>query len=250
MEPKIVYFKKDRKSSETFELTEIMENGNVLKRTFKQEKDGYHLYSETSSDTNTPKGEIRIEKVSFNSDGTLKKSDIKSKSETVETFKITDWEEARKRVRELQEEVEANLEVDYHSLLVFDSSNLKTKLPTPTDLYEYPIIKLRALPGNEKITRKQGAEKFETAFVPVIDEKLYFHYYPTKNYVNTTGDNIFALDTRVTDEMYSDEDFLNYISFMVDKVNAKPEHFLTLMNMQREQRAMQEAEDIGDLFPR
>lgn len=245
-----MYFKKSRQPAETFELTEILENGNVVHGAFKQTKDGFHLYAETSKKTFKPKGNIRIDKVSFNEEGALKKTEITKNSETVETFKFSDWEAARKRIRELQESVNDDMSVDYHSLVEFDASSVDIDLPTPTDKYEYPIIKLRALPGSEEIKRKKGAEKFERVFIPVIDEMLYFHYYPTKNYVNTTGDNIFALDTRVTDEMYSDNDFLAYISYMVDKVNAKPEHFMTLMNMQREQRAMQEAEEIGDLFPR
>jgi len=250
MQPKILYYKKTRNTEQDFDLVEIMENGEVVKRTFKQKKDGYHLYEETSRDGFNPNGEIRIDKVSFKKDGTLRHDEIANNSKTVETYKIKEWQKAREHVRELQAEVKEDTSVDYHSLLVLTEDAPNKDIPSPTGKHVYPIVKLRANAYSENIRRKVLPEKVEKAFCPVINETLYFNHYPAKNYVNTTGDNIFALDTRTTDDTYTDDDFLDYINFMIKKVEAKPEHYLTLIHMQREQRAMLEAEEIGDLYPR
>jgi len=250
MQPSVVYWKKLNSNEQGYDLIEIFEDGNVVKRSFVQRKDGFHVYEETAKDGFKPNGKIRIDKVSFSKDGSLNKNEVLKKSKTVETYKLSEWEAARQKVRALQKSVTDDITTDYHSILALDEDSVNISLPTPTNRHDYPIVKLRAINYAQNFKRKVNAERLEKVFIPKLNEVIYFHHLPKQHYVNATADNIFALDTRIANDNFTEEDFFAYINEYVQKINKKLTHYRTLINIQREQRAMHEAEEIGDLFPR
>jgi len=250
MQRRIVYWKRHSYSESGFDLVEFFEDGQILKRRFERDKDNTTLYKETQNQVVTAKGQIVIEKVTFDQDGHLKKAELSKHTEALETYAPEDWQKARKKVRKLQEKVKDDLTTDYHSLLKLEENSIPEETLKLTDRTQFPIVKYRVRSDKETLMRKEAPEQVSVEFIPVLNEKLYFHYIPKTKHCNVSGTELFALETYDCKNNTTEEEFWDFMDSVLKKVHGNEEKYRALIDAQREQRAMHETDVLGDLYPR
>ncbi len=250
MQEKVVYWERQNYTETGFYLVEVFENGQMRKRRFEHRGGDYHFFEEKSNESIQLEGKIRIEKITFGPDFCLRKVDIVKNLDIVETYDVSEWQKARKTIRSLQKKSKADLEIDYHSVLVLDKKFIKDNLKK-TEHHIFPIVIFRAINDEDDcVHRKENPEQVATTYIPSLNEVLYFHHAPDSRHISMTGDNLFALETKVTDATLDDDEFIAYVQRMRDKVEQKQDYYRKLIDSQRERRAMVDTEIIGDLYPR
>jgi hypothetical protein len=250
MQARVIYWKQYNHTEQGFSLIEIIEDGTILKRSFINHEEYGRYYQETHQESFQAKGEIVVEKISFDEDFRLKKTDIPNNLERLSTYDFNQWETARKEVRKLQKASVDTLHMDYHSVMRLDIASLPEEIKTVLDRYDFPIVKYRVISDGTYLLRKKYPEQLSIEFIPSLNEKLYFHHIPENNHFNMSGDDLFALDVTVSDELGDEEAFWQYIHSMIQNVEKNLKHYRSLINTQRERRAMLETDVIGDLYPR
>jgi hypothetical protein len=251
MNASIVYWQRQNYSEKGFTLIEISEDAKLYKRVFKNFAGDYKdlCFEEKDCETKTLDGTIEIRKVDFGKDSKIKKADIYSSSEVIKTFDASQWQEARTHVRHLQNEVKENIHIDYFSDIVFDDKVLSNYINGEVKA-QHTIVPLRVDNENSHFKREIDADQFAVIYVPVINEKIYFHHTLSTNHVSVTGDNLFDLDTKATHANLEEESLLEYIETIRSDIEDNPDHYRKLITQQRKRRAMVDTDVIGDLFPR
>lgn len=251
MDKNVVYWERQNYSETGFTLIEILEDGTLEQRKFLKQDGDYRdqCFEEAQCETLNLNGKIIIQKVTFNSDGTLKKEALDDHVETVDSYDVSAWMEARKKVREYQKRVEDDMQIDYRSVLMLDSELIAKKLQK-TDQKTFPLIPCRIKVSSETIKREKHPEQMFAIYIPMLNEVLYFHHMPKHNHISITGDQLFALDTKITDKPWDNETFLAYVYKKKHEIGNNKTYYRTLIDSQREKRAFMETETIGDLFPR
>lgn len=251
MEKNVVYWERQNYSETGFTLIEILEDGTLNQRKFLKQDGDYRdqCFEEAQCETLNLNGHIIIQKVAFDKDGRLKKEALDDNLEDVESYDVNAWKDARKKVRELQHRVDNDMNVDYCSILRLDSELISKKIKK-TDKKTFPLIPCRVSISNGTMKREKHPEQMIAIYAPVLNETLYFHHMPKHNHIAITGDQLFALDTKITKKPLNDEDFLAYVYEKKDEIEKNEKYYRTLIDAQREKRAFMDAETIGDLFPR
>ena len=250
MKARVVYWKRHDYTENGFKLIEVLENGTIIRRTFAKSNNKQMIFNETHREDYQAKGSIAVEKIDFGSDGQLKKSSCEDKISVVSSFDLSDWETAKQTVLNYQKETEDNLNIDYHTMLYLEKDSVLTFLKQGLKRYDFPIIKFRFNYDADYFKREKYPEKLEIVFVPLLNEKLYFHYFPESDHLSMTGDDLFALDIRECSEKVPCVSFLDYVDEKIEAVNNNPKYYQTLINKQRERRAMLDTDVTGDLYPR
>jgi hypothetical protein len=251
MNASIVFWQRQNYSEKGFTLIEISEDAKLYKRVFKNFAGDYKdlCFEEKDCETKALDATIEIRKVDFGKDSRIKKEDIHTKSEVIKTFDSNKWQEARDYVRKMQDKVKDNEHMDYFSDIVFDKNVLSTYINGEVKA-RHTIVPLRVDNENSHFKREIDADQFAVIYVPVINEKIYFHHTLTTNHVSVTGDNLFDLDTEATHANLDEESLLEYIETIRKDIEDNPDHYRKLITQQRKRRAMVDTDVIGDLFPR
>ncbi len=251
MNASIVFWQRQNYSEKGFTLIEISEDAKLYKRVFKNFAGDYKdlCFEEKDCETKELDATIEIRKVDFGDDSRIKKDDIYTKSEVVKTFDANAWQDARDYVRKMQEDVKENEQVDYFSDIVFDKDVLSSYINGDVKA-RHTIVPLRVENENNHFKREIDADQFAVIYVPVINEKIYFHHTLTTNHVSVTGDNLFDLDTKATHANLEEGSLLEYIETIRNDIENNPDRYRKLITQQRKRRAMVDTDVIGDLFPR
>jgi hypothetical protein len=250
MRPRLIHWERKNYQTNQFDLIEFYEHGEVLKRTFKKQVKDYVYYAEVNKESFMVKGNIRLDKVTFNEDQKLLNKDLIHNKEEVEHFALEDWEKAEKTIRKLQDDTAKDLTVDYRLVFVVDTDSITGDNPLPKERREYQITFFRAITTTKYIFRLENPENLAIIFVPELNESLYFHYIPDANHITMTGDNLFALSTRVVKEKLNEYEFFETVQDMLEDVHSDVKYYHTLIVKQRDRRAMLETDIMGDLYPR
>lgn len=250
MQKKVVYWKTYNQTEKGYTLVEIYEDGTLLKRRFERNQKDPFTYKELQATPCDSKGEIVLEKITFDDAFKVSKHHLPENLEQLESFKLDEWKNARKHVRTMQKEVLDSLSVDYHTVLRLDPESICDEIREILDRFDFPIVKYRVVSDGDYLKRKKYPEQLSIEFMPSLNEKLYFHHIPENKHFNMSGDNLFALDTTYTESTQDEEGFWNYIHEMLNKVSINLSHYQTLITKQRERRAMLETDVLGDLYPR
>ncbi len=251
MERNVVYWERQHYSENGFTLIEVLEDGTLNQRKFLRQDGDYreHCFEESQCETLNLNGKIIVQKVKFDEKGILSKDALDNNVEDVATFNVEDWQAARKKVRELQKKAADDLSSDYRSILYLDSDLAYKQIKKSKDDY-FPIIPCRVKVTNGTLKREKHPEQMFAIYVPVLNEVLYFHHMPKHNHISITGDQLFALDTKITEKPLDEEAFLTYIYEKKHEIEQNDKYYRDLIDSQREKRAFMETETIGDLFPR
>lgn len=251
MNASIVFWQRQNYSEKGFTLIEISEDAKLYKRVFKNFAGDYKdlCFEEKDCETKELDGTIEIRKVDFGDDSRIKKDDIYTKSDIVKTFDADKWQDARAYVRTMQSEVKDNEHVDYFSDIVFDADVLSAYIKGDVHI-RYTIVPLRVNNQNAHFKREINADQFAVIYVPIINEKIYFHHTLSTNHVSVTGDNLFDLDTQATHANLAEGSLLEYIETIRNDIEDDPNRYRKLITEQRKRRAMVDTDVIGDLFPR
>lgn len=252
MKRKRLYSERLHYNEQGFDVIDVCEDGTVLTRHFvKTSKSGhYHTYKETERSSFKPEGKIRIDKVDFSNEPKIRKTEFENHLTTIATFTLDEWKEARKQVVELQKETEDDLTVDYQSVLELDESSVKERIPSPSNKKAFTIVSVRATMHYATIERTKHPEQLAFVYIPELNENLYINHIPGHKHITVTGDNLFALETRQTDETLSDDDFWRTVETIEAQIVENLEYYRSLINKQRERRAAIDTDAIGDLYPR
>ncbi len=246
---KTVYWKRFDYRESGFKLVEILEDATLIETIYEHRGGDPEDYEAITKNTKQLSGDIVIEKLDIKN-SSLPLSDMKKHLSETQTFAISDWSKARQAINDLQKESHDDLTVDYHSVLRLKDVKADGDVPALAGQYQYPIVPLRVVKENGTVVRKKHPEQLSIEFIPEINEHLYFHNMPGNSHVNMTGDDLFALDVKETDQPYDYEQFLNYIHTMLQTVRENLTHYKELIEKQRERRAMLETDEMGDLYPR
>lgn len=251
MNASIVFWQRQNYSEKGFTLIEISEDAKLYKRVFKNFAGDYKdlCFEEKDCETKDLDATIEIRKVEFGDDSRIEKDDIYTKSEVVKTFTADKWQDARTYVRDMQDEVKTNEHVDYFSDIVFDKDVLSSYINGDFKA-RHTVVPLRVDNQNSHFKREIDADQFAVIYVPVINEKIYFHHTLTTNHVSVTGDNLFDLDTKATHANLEEGSLLEYIETIRNDIESDPNRYRKLITQQRKRRAMVDTDVIGDLFPR
>lgn len=250
MRPRLIHWERKNYHTNAFDLIEFYEHGEVVKRTFKKQVKDYVYFEETNKESFMVDGHIRLDKVTFTEGQKLLNKDLINKKEEVKTFAIEDWEKAEKEIRRLHDETVKDLTIDYRLVFVVDTESLSKETPLPKERKEYQITYFRAVTTTNYIFRLENPENLAIIFVPELNESLYFHYIPDANHITMTGDNLFALSTKVVKEKLNEYEFFETVQDMLEDVKENVKYYHTLIIKQRDRRAMLETDVMGDLYPR
>ncbi len=250
MEKKRIHWKRYNHAETGFKLIEVMEDGEIVKRTHGECHDEDKFYCEKDRETFDAGKEIRLDKVDFGKDHKLEKDDIADAVKVLETFEPGDWQAARERVKQFQKEVEDDLSTDYHTLLVLDADKLDAETNEVLKETKFPIVLCRYKRKNSTMIRVKHPDEVRVEYVAALDEKLYFHHHPESKHLNMTGDDLFALHA----VYYKDEDtenvFDRYVDDMLKDVHDNIKYYRRLIDQQRNRRAMHDTDMTGDLYPK
>jgi hypothetical protein len=250
MRPRLIHWERKNYSTNQFDLIELYETGEVVKRTFQKQVDDFVSYEESDRKVFNIKGHIRVDKIMFNEDHKLLNRNLVNNKQQIKTFDSTDWEDAQKYLRQLHNDTNDDLTTDFRLVFVVDQDSFTEETPLPKEIKEYQITFFRAVTTTQYIHRLKNPENLAIVFVPELNESLYFHYIPDNNHITLTGDNLFALSTKVVDHKLNEHDFYEIVNGMLDDIKNNIQYYHTLIVKQRDRRAMLETDVMGDLYPR
>ncbi len=250
MKAKIVFWKRFNYTESGYELIELYENGEIVYRKFKRNTLNEEYFDETSNQSLVITGQIKLEKIQLDANYCVHKNEVANRIETIAEFAIEDWKNARNEVLKLQKDSETDLTIDYHTVLHVDSDSLESSLVTQFERFDYPIIKFRFDFNDDCFQRRKKASYSAIEFSPSLNERLYFHYIPENRYLTMTGDDLFALHTKYSEEDLNEDSFYDYVDKLKKDVEKNRKYYRSLIVQQRERRAMLETDIIGDLYPR
>ncbi len=250
MRPRLIHWERKNYRSNEFDLIEFYENGEVLKRTFQKQVKDYVYYEETLKETYQIKGKIRLDKVTFDEHQKLQNIDLIKNKQEIKNFEVEHWEEAQEYIRKLHDDTVHDLTTDYRLVFVVDKESQTDENPLPKERKEFQITYFRAVTTTQYIHRLENPENLAIIFVPELNESLYFHYIPEANHITLTGDNLFALSTKVVKNKLNEYEFFETVQDMLKDVKENIKYYHMLIIKQRDRRAMLETDVMGDLYPR
>jgi len=250
MRPRLLHWERKNFHANQFDLVEFYEHGEVLKRTFQKQVTDFVYYEETHQETYKIKGKIRLDKVTFDEHHKLLNKDLVNNTQEIKTFEVTKWKEAEEYIRKLHDDTVKDLSSDYRLVFVVDAESQTDENPLPKERKEFQITFFRAVTTTQYIQRLENPENLAIIFVPELNESLYFHYIPEANHITLTGDNLFALSTKVVKNKLNEYEFFDTVQVMLEDVKDNIKYYHTLIIKQRDRRAMLETDIMGDLYPR
>jgi hypothetical protein len=250
MQPRVIHWERKNYSNNQFDLIEFYETGEVVKRTFQKQVEDFVSYEEKDKKTFQVQGHIRLDKVMFDENHKLLNKDLSKNKQEIKTFESSEWENAEEYIRQLQDETSDDLSTDFRLVFVVNQESLSNDVPLPKERKEYQITYFRAVTTTQYIHRLKHPENLAIIFIPELNESLYFHYIPDNDHITLTGDNLFALNTKIVDHKLNEYTFYETVIDMLKEIKNNIQYYHTLIIKQRDRRAMLETDVMGDLYPR